>query len=63
MCCCIGYHRDGNELPRLVSAGRRPHKILCEVQRHHCVFEINNIDEEGRFYGNEPVCFKDDGGR
>ena len=38
-------------------------KILCGVQSHHYVVEIKNIGEEGRFGGNEPVSFKDDGGR
>ena len=54
---------DGNELLVVVYSGRRGQKILCEVQRHQYVVEINNIGEEGRFDGNDPVGFKFDGGR
>ena len=63
MCCCVGDHRDDNELPVVVYSIWRGHKILCEVQRHNCVVEINNIGEEGQFDGYDPVGFKYDGGR
>ena len=53
----------GNEILVVVYAGWRGHNILCEVQHHNCVVEINNIGEEGQFDGNDPVGFKYDGGR
>ena len=54
---------DGNELLVVVYYRRRGHNILCEVQHHNCVVEINNIGEEGQFDGNDPVGSKFDGGR